>query len=171
MVSVRRASRLAVWPLVLSLFALLACNDTDEPPDTLDVVRLTVGTQTITFDQSGLRACCDGAGEATLNTRITIAATGTTTSRTMLTEASFHRLDGKNITLDPAVHEVRLSPESTRITFTRLSPFSGNLFRASAGVTGVTIMVVHTGTGEILFGPHQFTICTTAATTPTGCAS
>jgi hypothetical protein len=70
------------------------------------------------------------------------------------------------------VHELRLAPESNRISFTRISAFSGNLFRASAGVTRVTLLVVHTGTGEIVFGPTQFSVCTTAAAPPaTGCAS
>jgi hypothetical protein len=172
MMSSRRRSGFLVVPLVVLLSLVVACSAATEPPDTLDIVRLTVGTQTVHFDQSGLRDCCDGAGNATLNTRITIASGGTAASRTHHTTATFHRADGKSIELDPAVHEVRLSPESTRVTFTRLTPFTGNLFRANAGITGVTLMVVHTVTGEILFGPHQFSICTTAATAPaTGCAS
>jgi hypothetical protein len=172
MMSGRRRSGFLAFPLTFLLSSIVSCTDPTEPPDTLEVVRLTVGTQTLHFDQSGVRGCCDGAGNATLNTRITIASGGTVASRTHLTVATFHREDGKSIDLDSGVHEVRLSPESNRVTFTRLTAFSGNLFRASAGVTGVTMMVVHTGTGEILFGPHQFSICTTAAPAPaTGCAN
>lgn len=157
---------------LLMVFAISACSDPAEGPGPLAVVRLTVGSQTIHFDESGLRDCCDGSGNATLNTRITIASTGNAASRTMLTVATFADANGHAVTLDPAVHEIRLSPESNRVTFTRLTPFSGNLFRASAGVTGITMLVVHTGTGEILFGPHQFSVCTTAAAAPDpGCAN
>jgi hypothetical protein len=156
----------------LLLASTVACDEATEAPGPIAVVRLTVGSQTIHFDESGLRDCCDGAGNATLNTRITIASTGNVASRTMLTEANFTDANGHLVTLDPTVHELRLSPENNRVTFTRLSAFSGNLFRASAGVTGITLLVVHTRTGEILFGPHQFSVCTTAAVAPaTGCAS
>ena len=72
----RHRSHLFAAPLI-ALIALAGCDDSTGVDDTIKIVRLTVGTQTAYFDTQGLKACCDGAGNATLPTRITIAATGT----------------------------------------------------------------------------------------------
>jgi len=51
-----------------AVLAFSACgDDSTDVPDTLEIVRLTVGTQTVNFDQDGLRACCDGDGNPTLS--------------------------------------------------------------------------------------------------------
>jgi hypothetical protein len=160
--------------MLAAALAVSACgDDTTDVPDTLEIVRLTVGTQTVHFDTQGIRNCCDGAGNPTLNTRLTIASTGSVASRTMLSVVTFHRADGRNITLDPAMHELRIVPEATRVTFTRLTPFTGNLFRASAGITNVQLTIFNTQTNQAVFGPHTFRICTTNAAAPntTDCAS
>ena len=163
-----------------SLFAMLAlagCDDSTGPDDTISIVRLTVGTQTAYFDENGLRNCCDGAGNATLPTRITIPASGS--AATQLTVGTFHRDNGTPIILDPAVFELRLVPAATRITWTPLPypsganlPFSGNLRRTSAGVTAVQLSVVERASGNTVFGPHTFQICTTnSSANTTDCAT
>src|SRR5688500_5104095 len=120
--------------MLAAVLAISACgDDSTDVPGPLEVVRLTVGTQTVHFDTGGLRACCDGAGNPTLNTRLTIASTGTVASRTMTAVVAFTDANGRAIFLDPATHELRLVPASANITFTRLTSMSGNLFRASAG--------------------------------------
>jgi len=170
-----RPIRFLVAPLVVALPVLAGCSDSTTVDDTIAVVRLTVGTQTALFDQSGLKNCCDGAGAATLPVRITIASTGTVAARTQLTVATFHRADGTNIALDPAVYELQVVPAATRLTFTPLPfpsganlPFSGNLFRATAGVTEVTMSIVNKASGAPLFGPHKFNVCTTNRTDANG---
>jgi hypothetical protein len=159
--------------VLAAVAAFSACGESTEPAGPLEIVRLTVGTQTVHFDSEGLRACCDAAGNPTLNTRITIAATGSAASRTMLAIGTFADANGHLVTLDPATHELRLAPAAAAITFTRLTPFTGNLFRASAGATNVTLTVVNTTSGQTVFGPFDFRICTVAAAAPntTDCAS
>jgi hypothetical protein len=157
--------------LMASLLVFSACGEDAVESGPLEIVRLTVGTQTVHFDSNGLRACCDGAGNPTLPTRITIASTGSVTSRTMLAVATFADAEGHLVTLDPGSHEVRIEPAAAAITFTRLSPFTGNLFRASAGITTVRLSVARGG--QVIFGPFDFRICTTAAPAPniTDCAT
>jgi hypothetical protein len=161
----RHRTRLYAAPLI-ALLALAGCDDSTGPDDTISIVRLTVGTQTAYFDTNGLRDCCDGAGNATLPTRITIPASGS--QATQLTVGTFHRDNGTPIILDPAIFELRLVPAATRITWTPLPypsganlPFSGNLRRTSAGVTQVQMSVVEKASGREVFGPHTFQICTT----------
>jgi hypothetical protein len=157
--------------LLASLLVFSACGEDTVETGPLEIVRLTVGTQTVIFDSNGLRACCDGAGDPTLPTRITIAATGSVASRTMTTIATFADANGHLVTLDPATHEVRIEPAGPAITYTKLTSFTGNLFRASAGITQVRLSVVNQG--QVIFGPHDFRICTTAAPAPniTDCAT
>jgi hypothetical protein len=157
--------------LMASLLVFSACGEDVVEIGPLEIVRLTVGSQTVNFDSNGLRACCDGNGNPTLPTRITIAATGSVASRTMLTVAAFADANGHRVELDPATHELRIEPVGTAVTFTRLSPFSGNLIRASAGITTVQLSVA--SGGQVIFGPHEFRICTVAAAQPntTDCAS
>jgi hypothetical protein len=158
--------------LLGSLLVFSACGEDTVAPGPLEVVRLTVGTQTVHFDTGGLRACCDAAGNPTLNTRITIAATGSVASRTQLAVVAFTDENGHRVEIDPATHELRLVPASAAITFTRLTSLSGNLFRATAGATNVTLTVVNTTSGQAIFGPFDFRICTVAATAnATDCAS
>jgi hypothetical protein len=161
--------------MLAAVLAISACGDDGtDVSDTLEIVRLTVGTTTVHFDrEGGLRACCDGAGNPTLNTRITIAATGSTTARTQLAVATFHRADGRNITLDPATHELRITVAGTAVTYTKLSPFTGNIFRAAAGIANAELAIFNTQTNQAVFGPHPFRVCTVAAAAPntTDCAS
>jgi hypothetical protein len=161
--------------MLAAVLAVSACgDDSTDVPDNLEIVRLTVGTTTVHFDrEGGLRACCDGAGNPTLNTRITIASTGNVAARTQATVATFHRSDGRNISLDPATHELRISVTGPAVTFTRTGPFTGNTFRASAGVANAELTIFNTQTNQAVFGPHPFRICTVAAAAPntTDCAS
>jgi hypothetical protein len=93
--------------------------------------------------------------------------------------ATFHRSDGSPIGLDPAVYELRVVPSATRITWTPLAypsganlPFSGNLRRTAAGPTPVEFSVVQKSSGQTVFGPHTFNVCTVTATATTDtCAS
>lgn len=157
--------------LLASLLVFSACGEDAVESGPLEIVRLTVGTQTVHFDSNGLRACCDGAGNPTLPTRITIASTGSVASRTMATVATFADASGHLVTLDPATHEVRIEPTGTAVTYTKLTSFTGNLFRASAGITTVRLSVA--SGGQVIFGPFDFRICTVAAAAPniTDCAS
>jgi hypothetical protein len=173
----RSRTHLFAAPLI-AILALAGCDDSTGPDDTINIVRLTVGTQTAYFDANGLRACCDGAGNPTLPTRITIPASGSAANQ--LTYATFARGNGTDIRLDPGTYEIRLVPGATSITWTPLPypsgtnlPFSGNLRRTSAGVTPVQLSVVETSSGNTVFGPHTFQICTTAAGggNTTDCAS
>jgi hypothetical protein len=173
----RHRTRLYAAPL-LALIALAGCDDsTGNDDDTIQLVRITVGTQTAYLDTQGLKTCCDGAGNATLPSRIVIPATGTTATQT--TVATFHRSNGSPITLDPAVYELRVEPGDTRITWTALPypsganlPFSGNLRRTATGISPVRFSVVQKSSGQTVFGPHTIQICTTAATAnTTDCAT
>jgi hypothetical protein len=172
----RSSIHLFAAPLI-AILAFAGCDDSTGPDDTINIVRLTVGTQTAHFDTDGLRDCCDGAGNPTLNIRITIPASGS--SANQLTYATFHRDNGTDIRLDPGAYEIRLVPGETRITWTPLPypsgtnlPFSGNLRRTSAGVTPVQLSVVEKSSGNTVFGPHTFQICTTAASAnTTDCAT
>ena len=160
--------------MLAAVLAVSACgDDSTDVPDNLEIVRLTVGTTTVHFDRQGLRACCDGAGNPTLNTRITIASTGSVATRTQPTVATFHRADGRNITLDPATHELRISVTGTAVTYTKLTAFTGNTFRASAGIANAQMTIFNTQTNQAVFGPFPFRICTVAAAAPntTDCAS
>ena len=163
---------------LIALFAFAGCGDDGTGlDDTIEIVRFTVGTQTVYFDESGVRTCCDGAGNATLPRYIWIPATGATA--TQVSVATFHRSDGSPIILDPNVYELRVVPGATRITWTALPypsganlPFSGNLRRTAAGPTPVEISVVQKSSGQTVFGPKTFNICTVTATATTDtCAS
>jgi hypothetical protein len=172
----RSRTHVLVAPLV-ALLALTGCEDSSNLDDDIEVVRLNIGTQTITLDTGGLRDCCDGEGDATLNIRVTIPNSGS--ARTQLVYATFHRADGSNITLDPDVIEIRMSPASGSLTWTPLTfpngtnwPFSGNLSRTSAGITNVEFTVVQRTSGSALFGPHTFRVCTANQSgSTTECAS
>jgi|RhiMethySRZTD1v2_1073278.scaffolds.fasta_scaffold641312_1 hypothetical protein len=172
----RPRAHLFAAPLI-ALIALAGCDDSTGVDDTIQIVRITVGTQTAYFDTNGLKTCCDGAGNATLPSRIVIPATGTTATQT--TVATFHRSDGSPIILDPAIYELRVEPGDTRITWTALPfpsganlPFSGNLRRTSVGISPVRLSVVQKASGQTVFGPHTLQICTTAATAnTTDCAT
>jgi hypothetical protein len=173
----RPRTRLYAAPLI-ALIALAGCDDsTGNDDDTIMLVRVTVGTQTAYLDTNGLKTCCDGAGNATLPSRIVIPATGATA--TQLTIATFHRANGTFIPLDPSVFELRVEPGDSKITWTALPypsganlPFSGNLRRTSAGIAPVRFSVVQKSTGQTVFGPHTIQICTTAASAnTTDCAT
>jgi hypothetical protein len=153
-----------VAPLV-ALLALTACEDSTSLDDTIEVVRLNIGQQTIYLDSGGLRDCCDGEGDATLNTRVTIPNSGS--QRTQLVYAVFARADGSNIQLDPDVYEIRMEPVNGNLTWTPLTfpegtnwAFSGNLSRNEVGVTNVDFSVVQRSSGSAVFGPHTFRVCT-----------
>ena len=165
---------------LLAAVALAGCDDSTDVDDTIKITRLTVGTQTAYFDTQGLRNCCDGAGNPTLPTRVTIPATGT--AATQLTVATFHHENGTPIILDPLVYELRVVPSSNpavRLTWTPLPypsganlPFSGNLRRTVTGISSVEISVVQKSSGQVVFGPHVFQVCTTASTVnTTDCAT
>jgi hypothetical protein len=172
----RPRTRFLVAPLV-ALLALTACEDSTSLDDTISVVRLNIGSQTINIDTNGLRDCCDGEGNATLNTRIAIPNSGS--ARTQLTYATFHRADGSSITLDPDVYEIRVVPASGNLTWTPLTfpggtnwPFSGNLSRTAVGITNVEFSVVQRSSGSTVFGPHTFRVCTVNLSgSTTECAS
>ena len=172
----RHRTRLYAAPL-LALVALAGCDDSTGTDDTIKIVRVTVGTQTAYLDTNGLKTCCDGAGNATLPSRIVIPATGATATQT--TVATFHRDNGTPITLDPTVYELRVEPGDTRITWTALPypsganlPFSGNLRRTATGIAPVRFSVVQKSSGQTVFGPHTIQICTTASTAnTTDCAT
>lgn len=160
----RSRTHLFVAPLV-AMLVLSGCDDSTAPDDTIRIVRLNIGSQTIILDENGVRDCCDGEGDATLNTRITIPNSGS--QRTQLVYATFHRADGSNITLDPDQFEIRMQPESANLTWEPLTfpvgtnwPFSGNLRRAAVGVTNVEFSVLTSG-GTAIFGPETFAVCTT----------
>ena len=124
------------------------------------VITFNVGTQTVLVDTQGPRACCDGAGNATLNTAISVpqGATNTSTAtlaqRTQLAVFTFHRSNGTPIILDPALYEVRVTPASSAITWTpavypppagqSTLPFSGTLIRptTAAGMIDINFSVV-----------------------------
>jgi hypothetical protein len=172
-----RPFRLLALPVV-ALFALSACDDSTNVDDTIAIVRVNVGTQTVLVDQSGMRSCCDGAGNATLNTAVQVPqgasnpATATLAQRTQLTVFTFHRSDGTPIILDPNLYEVRVTPANSTLTWTPIAypaptgqssvPFSGNLIRPTAGssIVDVTFSVVEKASGNVVFGPNKFTICT-----------
>jgi hypothetical protein len=176
---------------VIALMALGACSDEEDVDDTLAIVRVNVGTQTVLVDSNGPRACCDGAGNATLNTAISVPqgatnpATATLAQRTQLTVFTFHRSNGTPITLDPSLYEVRVTPATSAITWTPIAyppatgqssvPFSGNLIRptTAASMVDINFSVVEKATGAVLFGPQKFVVCTSlsasvaqTATTP-----
>jgi hypothetical protein len=170
---------------VIALLALSACSDDPDVDDTLSIVRVNVGTGTVLVDANGVRTCCDGAGNPTLNSVLVIPAIGTATARSAVTVFTFHRSNGTPILLDPATHEVRVTPATSAITWTPAVfpapagqtslPFSGTLARpgTTAAMVDVSFSVVEKASGSVLFGPQKFTICTTqqaavaqTATTP-----
>ena len=158
----RSRIQLLVAPLV-AMLVLSGCEDSTATDDTISVVRLNIGTQTIYLDTNGLRDCCDGEGDATLNTRVTIPNSGS--SRTQLTYVTFHRSDGSNIIMEPGQVQIDMSPATGSLTWTPLDfpddtnwPFSGNLSRTAVGITNVTFSVVQGG--STVFGPHTFRVCT-----------
>jgi len=138
-------------PILLWLTAvamLTACDPATAPNDTIMLVRLDVGVQTVLIDRDG------GPRSAA-----TIPATGTVQARTMLIVATFHRGNGTPIGLDPELYEIVLTPtDPERLTFTRTEAFRGNLFRISAGDTQVLVTAVHVASGSVVFGPHNLTI-------------
>lgn len=159
----RPRTHLLVAPLV-AMLVLSACEDSTALDDTIQVVRLNIGNQTIYLDTNGLRDCCDGEGDATLNTRVTIPTSGSQSSQ--LTYVTFHRADGSNITMDPSQVQIQVQPENGNLSWTPLTfpddtnwPFSGNLSRNAAGITNVQFSVVRGG--STVFGPHSFRVCTT----------
>jgi len=135
-----------LWLMVVAM--LTACDPATAPNDTIMLVRLDVGVQTVLIDRDG------GPRSAA-----TIPATGTVQARTMLIVATFHRGNGTPIGLDPELYELVLTPtDPERLTFTRTEAFRGNLFRVSAGEAQVAVTVVQVESGSIVFGPHNLTI-------------
>ena len=132
--------------LALLVPALQACGSSTEPNNSIAIVRLTIGEQTVLIDWD------DGPRSAA-----TIPPTGM--SATQITIATFHRSNGTPITLDPSEYEIRLEPEDPeRIEFVRSEPFGGTLRRLMGGVAEMVVSVVHIPSGNTEFGPHSLTV-------------
>lgn len=140
--SFRQRARLArlraLWVLPLALaLGVTACNDDPTEPEEPEIgtMRLTVGTQTLTYTEGG--------GPTTLM----ISGASTPVSATFLDSG------GAALTLDGTEFEIQLIPANTGVlTFNRTTPFSGTLNRVSAGTTVVQIGVFHKLEGHFDFG-------------------
>jgi hypothetical protein len=128
------------------LLALAACAGMAASDDSIAIVRLTIGDQTVLIDWD------EGARSAA-----TIPQTGT--GATQIAIATFHRSNGTPITLDPEEYEMRLEPlDDALVEFVRTEPFGGTLRRLTGGVAEVVVSVVHIPSGAFEFGPHNLTV-------------
>jgi hypothetical protein len=139
----RWAGRALIAPWLLALWS---CAPTTAPQNSIAIVRLTIGEQTVLIDwDEGPRSAA------------TIPPSGTWA--TQLTFATFHRSNGTPISLDPAEYEIRLEPEEDGLVeFERTEPFGGTLRRLTEGVAEVVVTVVHIPSGNLEFGPHTLTV-------------
>jgi hypothetical protein len=128
------------------LLALSACAGITASDNSIAIVRLTIGEQTVLIDwDEGPRSAAS------------IPPTGM--GSTQITFATFHRSNGAPIPLDPEEFEIRLEPlDDGVVEFVRTEPFGGTLRRLSEGVAEVAVSVVHIPTGEVEFGPHRLTV-------------
>jgi hypothetical protein len=124
-----------------------ACDDDEEvePEPDIATMRLVIGTQTITVNETG--TVTGGPILLARNTPTTVTAT-------------FLRADG---TADPLVTtaEFRLNGTSDHAavaTFTFTSGFSGTITGLTAGTTVLRFSMFHIAEGHADFGPHPVPI-------------
>lgn len=138
-------SRLAlrrVFPaFALVAVFLAACNESTAVDDEPEVatMRLSIGTSTVNVAENGT---------------VTGGPLLLTTSDQLLS-ATFLRADGS---VESKVNDVvfRLDVTGgTGVTFTRVSPFTGNIRGAAAATTTVTFGLFHTEENHTDFGPFQ----------------
>jgi hypothetical protein len=138
-----RFSAYFVLPLVVALSAVAGCDDDPVEPEEPEIgtMRITVGSQTLTFTEAG--------GPTTL----TISGASTAIAATFLDP------DGVPLTLDAADFELRVSPANAGVlTFTRTTAFSGTLNRVAIGTTTVELAAFHKGEGHDDFGEFVVTV-------------
>jgi hypothetical protein len=144
--SLRLSQSLRFGAVLLALAAIAGCRgitDDDDNEVPIAAVRLTIGTQTVTINQE------TGAQ----SNAVTLAAN----APTAITAVAL-RADGQVETLVTAADfELRVTPVTNNVTFTRTGPFSGTITRTAAGAATVQVSFWHLAEGHPEFGPHNLT--------------
>ncbi len=136
-----QAAALMLLPLMAACTSDQDPIDNGDPADDIATIRLTIGQQTVDITEaSGASREVDvPRGATTLN-------------------ASFINANGNPVTLSStSTFFIDVVPSNTaRLTFTRTSPFGGNLNGLQTGAVPVAITLMHGSHPD--FGPRNVTI-------------
>ncbi len=143
--SLRLSQSLRFGAVLLAVAATAGCRgitDDDDNEVPIAAVRFTIGgTQTVTLADNG-----------TQSGTVTIPVGATTITAVAL------RADGQVETLVTAADfELRVTPVTNNVTFTRTGPFAGTITRTAAGAATVQVSMYHLAEGHPEFGPLNLT--------------
>ena len=125
----------------VTLGALAACSDSEEPSATIVSMQLTVGDETVTMEADG-----------------TVTGSFTVIGGEAL-EATFFDENGATVTVSGTEFTLALRPADTdRLDYRPLSPFTGVLEGLLAGPTMMDVWVLSTVSGEVAFGPFEVSV-------------